>query len=288
MIKQFYTKEYVRRSQDPDVFKEVHPHFIDFHRMTVHKDYQYPVHKHHEYELIYVGEGPYRCLLNETEICIANGGILIIKPGDNHQDFLRKGQIHYVLHFALNAVLFSPDIHPAWQKMDSGFHGIPAILGQIEDNEPNETNPKHFCGALQDALLETLFWYCIREIKTEALSTEFCEYSERQHFVSSLYALFSHYCHHPVSIDDIARQLHMSKRSLSLKSRRYLHCSPARLFREYRIQLSKRELAHRGKSISEISEELGFENPFDFSRVFTRVTGESPSSYRQRVNTNHS
>ena len=36
-------------------------------------------------------------------------------------------------------------------------------------------------------------------------------------------------------------------------------------------------------SMKEIGYELGFENPHYFSRLFTKLAGESPSSFRARV-----
>lgn len=87
-----YSKEYIRRPLGAGSIESIHPFFIDFHRLVVNSDYDYPVHRHIEYEVIWVGKGPYICSLNGELLEIDDSCVLVIKPGDVHQDFLKKGR----------------------------------------------------------------------------------------------------------------------------------------------------------------------------------------------------
>lgn len=49
------------------------------------------------------------------------------------------------------------------------------------------------------------------------------------------------------------------------------------------IELAKEKILIPGKSISEVSYELGFEYPQHFSRLFKKVTGVTPNEYRLKV-----
>ena len=46
--------------------------------------------------------------------------------------------------------------------------------------------------------------------------------------------------------------------------------------------LMKRELAYSTQSIQEISRQLGFEDYTYFSRLFSKTTGVSPSTFREK------
>ena len=52
---------------------------------------------------------------------------------------------------------------------------------------------------------------------------------------------------------------------------------------EFRIRQAIRLLAHGNKSISEIANEVGFNNFSHFNKQFKRVTGESPSQYKKSM-----
>jgi len=49
------------------------------------------------------------------------------------------------------------------------------------------------------------------------------------------------------------------------------------------IELAKEKILIPGKSISEVSYELGFEYPQHFSRLFKKITGVTPNEYRLKV-----
>jgi AraC-like DNA-binding protein len=82
-----------------------------------------------------------------------------------------------------------------------------------------------------------------------------------------------------VSMDEVARELGISRRSL----RRHLAAegtSFAELAERSRIRAAKRMLEHRGSSIQEIAYALGFAAPAAFHRAFKRWTGMTPKQYQ--------
>ena len=54
---------------------------------------------------------------------------------------------------------------------------------------------------------------------------------------------------------------------------------PKRFMKEYRIERDSAMLAGTDLSIQEISNSVGFEDPFYFSRAFKEVKGVSPRQY---------
>jgi AraC-like DNA-binding protein len=81
-------------------------------------------------------------------------------------------------------------------------------------------------------------------------------------------------------VEQLAGMMQISKRSLSMKCRALLGDSPAQLFTRFKIQKAVQLLSHTDRPVKEISYELGFENPYHFSRVFRRICGTTPSTLR--------
>lgn len=70
-----------------------------------------------------------------------------------------------------------------------------------------------------------------------------------------------------------AQALFQSKIGLSVKS----------LLGQKRLLESKKEIAFTNKSIKEIAYEFGFKDPAYFNRVFNKVAGESPNTFRKGI-----
>lgn len=275
----FYTKEYFRRLDSIGPLEEPRPFFIDFHKMTVNKSCLYPEHVHRQYEVIWVIDGPYFCLLNGLPLTVQEGEVLIIKPGDSHQDQLRKGQKHYVLHFRLNSELFSRETAAGDQIAPDRLDEGDVIFPEMEKITAETQSGNDFTGSLQDAWLAVLFWNIIRLYPISRLSDSFRNHSKREVFIQKLNHAFFQSYRQRTTVEQIAEHMGLSKRTLTSRCRRYLNDSPGKVFLKYRIDKAKELLAGSDLSIKEISYHLGFDTPYNFSRAFKRLCGISPSSY---------
>jgi AraC-like DNA-binding protein len=264
----------------------VHPVFQDFHKLSADADYEYPAHTHTNYEVIVVEEGPYHCCLNGTETRVDSGEFLVIKPGDQHQDHLRRGQFHYVLHFALvsdlpgaggSMPLFRPDVEPHSQRGQRSFGAAFAFFRQLEDELRQNDR---FSSFLQDSLLATFFWQLVRHLPADALSAPFQLLSRQAAFRARLDGIFSVAYQGSLSMDDLAAELGISKRTLAYRCRELLGTSPARAFACYRIARAAELLSAGDQTVQEVSQALGFSNPFHFSRLFKSILGRSPRRYQ--------
>ncbi len=85
----------------------------------------------------------------------------------------------------------------------------------------------------------------------------------------------------PPSQQQIAKALHVSNRTLQrrLKSE---GTSFMDLLQDTRLQLARKYLGQRNRSVVETAYMLGFSEPSTFSRAFKRWTGRAPAEYRER------
>ena len=83
----------------------------------------------------------------------------------------------------------------------------------------------------------------------------------------------------PISVEELASQLSVSHSSLYRKFMRRYQVSPKRFLLEYRIDRACLLLATTTYSVQEISNSVGFDDPFYFSRAFKEMKGVSPRQY---------
>lgn len=84
-----------------------------------------------------------------------------------------------------------------------------------------------------------------------------------------------------VSIGELAEQQHISVSHYSRIFKQKTGQTPIHYFNQLKIQKSCQYLYFTDRTIKEICVILGFEDPFYFSRLFTKLMGLSPSNYRK-------
>lgn len=78
----------------------------------------------------------------------------------------------------------------------------------------------------------------------------------------------------------IARELHISERTLTREFKRIFNMAPSKMVTNIRMDLASRLLINTDRSLSEIASSVGYESPFSFSRLFKKNVGVSPEQYR--------
>ena len=83
----------------------------------------------------------------------------------------------------------------------------------------------------------------------------------------------------PITVEELADFAAVSHSSLYRSFKRRFQMSPKRFLLEYRIERACMLLTDSSYSIQEISNSVGFEDPFYFSRAFKAIKGVSPRQF---------
>jgi AraC-like DNA-binding protein len=279
-------KQRFRRPQAVGPGTRIRPVFEDFHLLRMEGDYEYPRHRHANYEVILVDRGPYRCELNGDQLTLVDGQVLVIKPGDWHQDHLRDGQRHYVLHFRLVGAtagqpptpLFRSGVNPAAQLCQGDYSREAFFMRELRREAEEEA--KH-SPAVQDSLLEALFWRIARGLPESALSEAFRRLPQEEAQREMITAVFHRHLHDNPTVVELATNAKMSPRHLTTLCRAVFGEAPARFLLQLKLQRAEEMLRYHSQSVKAVSEALGFANPYHFSRVFKRVYGRPPSQLQR-------
>ena len=85
-----------------------------------------------------------------------------------------------------------------------------------------------------------------------------------------------------LSLEGIASQVNLSASHFSYLFKKKTGFSPIEYFNHLKVQKACQYLLFTKLRIKEISQELGIEDPYYFSRMFTKVMGMSPNEYREK------
>lgn len=83
------------------------------------------------------------------------------------------------------------------------------------------------------------------------------------------------------SLQQAARQCHIDPAYLCRLFRRFDHQSPYQFLMRQKMNLAAERLQESGATIRRVAGELGFDDPYHFSRSFKQVFGISPDAFRR-------
>lgn len=86
-----------------------------------------------------------------------------------------------------------------------------------------------------------------------------------------------------LSLDDICREMGMSRNTLYGRCRERLGTTPSAYLLQRRLDKARELLENREYSISQTAYMTGFNDPHYFSKAFKRHFGETPSEFRRKI-----
>lgn len=250
--------------------------------------YVFCPHRHTTYEVILVDTGRYVCTLNGKSFVLEPDEVLVVKPGDWHEDKCAPPLRYFGVCFEFGPAwrktsmpdLFIPGVQPEMQLLRVDRSMFWPLLERIsvESDVIDEVSAQ-----VQDALFLEFFWLLVRALPRRVLSSEFLDLSFQQTFPMQLHRLFRSSVATRLTVSDMAVRLGISESSLAHKCKAILGVSAARAFLNHKMERAAALLANTAMPVKEVSFQVGFDDPSQFSRVFKRLNGSSPSEYRSRT-----
>lgn len=279
----------VRRAPGRLESPRIAPVFTHMGIIEVKGDYIFRPHRHPQYEVILVDRGRYRCTVNGQEFILGRNGAVVIKPGDWHQDFCLPPLRYFGLSFYLQQDmeeatrsfgLFAANVTPEMQLFRMNDRAVWRLVRRLQ---AEADRPDPFSAHVQDAVLLEFFWHMVRALPREAISDQFLDLSLQQAFPAQLMRIFRVNIARPLSIAEMAERMGMSESSLAHKCKAMLGVSPAKAFLKARLERAATLLRTTSMLTKEIAPQVGFDDPYVFSRAFKRLHGASPDHYRKQA-----
>ena len=241
----------------------------------------------HDWLLTYTCGGAGRFGYQETktrrgEVRACDGDIVLLRPGTLHDygiasnsdtwDFLWA---HFYPRSHWYAWLKWPELPPPLMTLHIDAPYREQIQSRFEDVHRLAMGAGEHREALAMNALEEVILRCdARNPNAQA--------SQLDPRVKQTMDFLCHHLHETVSTPMLAAQRGLSPSRLSHLFREQTGLTPQQFLEMQRLNRAGQLLELTSRSVQDISEEVGFNNPFYFSLRFKRHTGLSPREYRKR------
>ncbi len=274
---------------------ESFPFLVSYERLSRYESGSFAWHWHPEIEITLIQEGQILYRVNKMTYHLKKGDILIGNANALHAGSMEDPEqdCAYVsitfsprlIYGFFQSVIYTRYVEPIIQDFsrpavhfdgsESWHEQIAELVRQLiqTDREKPEFYELDIISCLQ-SLWKTLLVNL--PPVTEQTSHAKGEYERIREIVTYIELNYMH----KISLKDIADHICLNENACSHLFKKYMNISLSSFLQEYRIERSL-EYLHRGETVGEISEKVGFSNPYYYSRVFTKIKGQSPQKYRQ-------
>ncbi len=235
----------------------------------------------HDCDLWYVWSGTGSMELNDREITLSPGVCIWMRPGGvyfarhNPADPIAVTYIHFTPFTAdgrpcLSGRRLPPEVHSVGDTLffRAALEKIVRLMRAAANDAVQRAEAEHLFSALILELLGRDNGETESRWKPHRLAIE------RQ--AARIYAQ----PRATPSIRDLARELSLSPDHYSKVFREVAGFSPRELVQRARVDRASQLLRESDMTIGEIADQLGYSDLFQFSRLFKKRTGQSPSVWR--------
>ena len=263
-----------------DVFYEIQTQDFYYRTDAISPVLTCGAHMHYHIEVLYILEGENEAVIDSVKYPLRGGDLCIVFPNRVHQ-FKTQKKEKYILS------ILSPDLVPEFADI---FSSCVPKNPVIHFNE-GEKAPIELLGrACEISRLDPRETYKDVMLKGALLSF-FGHVFERMEFEkvddggSTALKAVVDYCSRnfceDLSLSLLEEKLHISKYYISHLFGDKMNVSFNDYINQLRITEACRQLKYSGRSITEISELVGFNTLRTFNRAFSKFVGMSPSEYRR-------
>jgi len=229
--------------------------------------------------LIHTRSGAARFVLPDDELLVGAGETVLYRPGA-HQDF---GGGSHTAPWELVWAHFEPLPHwlelLCWTELAAGIlymkvsdltllERVEGLL--LEADRLSSSGLPHAVPLARNALEAALLWWDLRHPTGRPIDPRVVEAID---YVSR----------NPIrrlSVDELARAVHLSTSRFSHLFAQETGLTPRRFVERQRVERAKQLLELTSLPINAVAREVGFESQFYFATRFRRLTGLAPSAYR--------
>ena len=268
---------------------------FSIHYFEFPKDYHFQGEAHDFWELVYVDKGELLATAGEQEFPMGSGELLLHAPNQWHN--LRANGTHaanaMVLSFRCRSAAvsqladrrFRPDSRQKELLQQILTESRSAFCHQLSD--PYDHSLPRRKGAVIGAeqlignYLEQLLLSLLRQLETPQ------RVDRKSGSVPMLDAILSYMERNvtrKLTLGHLAEEFHVSPSYIKRLFSVYKQTGAMAYFTELKLQKARQLLRESDRNVSQIAEDLGYDNIYYFCNVFRKHTKLSPLEYRRSVN----
>lgn len=252
-------------------------------------------HWHNELELIFVLSGTLECIISGDTYFLHKNEIAVVNSGQIHSCISSSDENTRILLLQINEQLFkSLDIDL------SSIHYVNQISTDTQSDYYQENcepliklslKLNSAAASKKDSYQSSVNLLCCNIIsmlpagcQSDLASGKQLETKNNQiRRIKNIFAYVEKMYREDISLEDLANAENFSPYYLSHSFKKYTNTTFTQYLNSYRISMIQRDLRNTDDSITDIYLRHGFNNSKTFNRTFHKLTGCSPSEYRNHA-----
>ena len=248
----------------------------------------FPLHAHDFHEIVIVASGSGWHVLNDEPHLLSCGEVLHVRPEDRHAfDEVHDLYLTNVLYREEGALLHPDRIRPYlapaedggerryWQISEDAVDRLKPVLVALaqESRKPD---------AASALMAESLLAQLVVTLWRDRFATD-GDHLAPSARVAHVLNFMRHNCTQAIDLDEVAHRFGYSPRNFRRVFRDATATTPHGYLVKLRVAHAMRALRATDDNVTEIAFASGFQDSNHFSYSFHKLTGMSPSRYRQQV-----
>ena len=236
---------------------------------------------HNLTELLYIKNGNGKIKVEEEVFDLSKNDFLIINPNLNHGEFVEKGSSFQCYTVGLNNISFMQNQNENFAKpykLSQNSSILNGIIRIFEEAKENLLDRDKTIVSLCDILIIDI----LRLYKTEAAPLR---YASANDIINKVQKFIDENYMTDISVSYLSKMFFYNKNTMAHNFKRITGYSIMQYVHKKRIEDAKLILSITNTQISQIALWLGYCDPVYFSFYFKKVTGITPSEYRNQMKT---
>lgn len=236
----------------------------EFFRVSPLRNYQFPLHFHHAYELIYVNDGNLSVTIDNKEFLLKKNDLAFIFNNQMHE-------FKTIDYSEITVLLFSPELIGDFYM---NYKGV------IPDDNVLHLNEELKIEKLSSVYSQKSFLYsiCAKLVKQKSFLP--VKQSPQTKVLYKILLYVEQNYDKDCTLKDVAKHLQYDYPYLSKLFVRLMNMTFTDYLNQYRISQACYLLKNMQQPIGDIAIHCGYCNLRTFHRNFKRITGQSPKEYQ--------
>ncbi|WP_270344527.1 AraC family transcriptional regulator [Enterococcus thailandicus] len=248
------------------------------------------IHTHDFLEISIVLEGQANYTIEEQEFQLNAGQIMLFNPGTHHGEEQRTGTYSHQLHIGLTnisldglkrnhlptkkAILNLGEYQ--WEFLDKAWR----LVKEYSEEQPE------FQLMVKALIIEmlVLILRSLEKVQDNTVTLALSKNAKRKQYLvnHAIYYLENHHTQE-ITLEQLADTLYVSPTYLSKVFKESTGMSPINYLIQVRLKHAKELLANEQLTIREISQAVGYQDAYHFSKLFKKYYGVSPSQLAKKL-----
>ena len=276
-------KQFFFNKQNFSIFDNTLPEISGIHPLTYHRDTYYFPHMHNMATIVFQLNGQSEQWIGCKKYEMHKGDIFIINKGDIHTEKgLERDKCKFIgISFDRTNLADLEDgrlIPKGSSHLVHCQENVSEIMGMLREIELICWEKSDYCNEISKLNTMKLMYYIYRNLQPDSENSD-----GLSELTGKIKAYIDEHYNEPFSNEQLAGKFYISSSLLIHKMKSEMNCSPRSYQIDRRVGEAQFKLMHTEKTVSDISNEVGYDNVNYFIKLFRERTGFSPLEFRQKM-----